>query len=1022
MRNIIRFVIAINLMIFANETRPRQISHPEEQSSFRWPEGKSMALSLTFDDARVSQIDHGLTLLDKYGVKATFYVSLNGMAKRRAGWQQAVKNGHDIGNHTLHHPCTDNFEWSKKHALEEYTLDLMATDMDSANTLIERALGVHPVSFAYPCGQTYVQKGLLTKSYIPLVAAKFESGRGWRNEIANDPLSCDLAQLAAFELDGKSFTEIKPLLESAKSKGQWLVLAGHEMKESGAQTSLLTTIEAICQYATDPSNNIWIDHVHQIASYIKGQRGETLTIPLPDYQNPLVPIEERVEDLLARMTLAEKLGQLNVPCPGMIVKDSLSRVNACLNFAEGQLVANIGPAGGFFGAGNVFKLGVRRQAEFLNRLQRIAVEKTRLKIPLLFIEEGTHGLLTPDATVFPEGLAIGSTWDTELVAKIYAASAREARSRGVHGMCTLVVEPNRDPRLGRNEEGYSEDPYLCSQIAQAIVTGMQGKDLSADDKAISVLCHYPGQSQPVSGMERGAMEISERKLREVFLPPWVAGIKKAGALGVMATYPSIDGEPAHASKKLLTTILREELDFKGIVFCEGEGIKILVYEKIVPTMKESGERCIKAGVDVSIWHEDGYMNAMVENVREGKVAIETIDRSVRRMLWVKFKLGLFEQPYVDVNRATKEGNNDASRELALQVAREGIVLLKNENDLLPLTKNLKSIAVIGPNANHKRNQLGDYVSSKITQEVVTVLEGIQHKVSPQTQIRYVKGCEIIGDKLEEITKAKEAAKKADVAIVVIGEAGDITNGEAHDVASLDLTGYQEDLLKAVHATGTPTVVVMINGRPLSIRWAAEHAPVVVEAWMCGEQGGHAVAEVLFGDYNPSGRLPITVPRHSGQLPVYYNYYPSKEYWHKHGYGKAYIDMSALPLYEFGFGLSYTSFEYSNLQITPTEIGLEGSVTVTAEVKNNGTRSGSEVVQLYIDDVISSMSTPIKELKGFAKVRLDPGEKKTVTFQLLPEHLSFLDRNLHWVVEPGTYAVMVGSSSEDIRLKGEFVVK
>ena len=673
----------------------------------------------------------------------------------------------------------------------------------------------------------------------------------------------------------------------------------------------------------------------------------------------------------------------------------------------------------------MFKEGPRPQAEFLNELQKIAAEKTRLKIPLLFMEEGTHGLLTPGATVFPEGLAIGSTWNTELVRQIYSVAGKEGRTRGVHFLGTLVVEPNRDPRLGRNEEGYSEDPYLCSQIVKAIVEGMQGDDLTSLEKAIALLCHFPGQSQPVSGLERGAMEISERTLREVFLPPWVAGIKKSGALGVMATYPAIDGLPAHVSEKLLTRILREELDFNGLVFCEGAGLGIPVYEQIVSTMKEAGELCLKAGVDVSIWHEDGYMNAMRENVQEGKVSIETVDRAVRRILRIKFLLGLFENPYVDVERAVREANTKESLQLALQTAREGIVLLKNEKNLLPLNKNIKSIAVIGPNADDAMNQLGDYTSQILTQDVVTVLEGIRNKVSSGTKVTYVKGCEIIGNKLNEISKAKAAAKSADLAIVVLGETSNRpgTNGEGYDIASLDLTGLQEDLLKAVYSSGTPTIVVLINGRPLSVRWASENIPAIVEAWNCGEQGGNAVADVIFGDYNPEGRLPITIARHSGQLPVYYNSMPSKEYWIKEGWGaKGYADMSALPLYPFGFGLSYTTFEYSNLQITPKETGPSGEIYVSADVKNTGKREGSEVVQLYFDDVISSMSTPVKELAGFEKVSLDPGEKKTVKFRLTSEQLAFLDKDLDWVVEPGVFKVMVGSSSADIHLNGEFEVK
>jgi len=733
------------------------------------------------------------------------------------------------------------------------------------------------------------------------------------------------------------------------------------------------------------------------------------------------PIDKRVEDLLSRMTLEEKLGQLNMPYHALMAEGLPAKIEALKKFAEGKLIANIGPAGGFWAPTLMFRGGPRPQAEFLNQLQKIAVENNRLKIPLLFMEEGTHGVLTPGSTVFPEGLAIGSTWNPELVKQIYSVVGKEGRTRGVHFLGTLVVEPNRDPRLGRNEEGYSEDPYLCSRIAESIVKGMQGDDLTSHEKAIALLCHFPGQGEPVSGLERGAMEISERKLREVFLPSWVAGIKKAGALGVMATYPAIDGMPAHGSEKLLTKILREELDFKGLVFSEGGGISILVYEQIVSTMKEAGELCLKAGVDVSIWHEDGYLNAMRDNVNEGKVSIETVDRSVRRILRIKFLLGLFENPYVDVEKAVKSANTKESRELARQTSREGIVLLKNENNLLPLKKNIKSIAIIGPDANAGRKQLGDYVADTVLQKVVSVLEGVRSKVSPETKVTYVKGCEIIGNELNEINKAKAAAKKADIAIVVVGEDGDNTDGEPNDVASLDLTGLQEELLEAVYSTGTPTIAILINGRALSIRWAAEKIPAIVEGWMCGEEGGNAIADVLFGDCNPGGRLPVTFPRHSGQLPVYYNYKPSKDYW-INSVKRNYIDMSSSPLYPFGFGLSYTTFEYSNLQVTPRETGPAGEISVTADVKNTGKREGSEVVQLYFDDVISSMSTPVKELGGFEKVELAPGETKTVKFILTPEQLSFLDRNLEPVVEPGIFKVMVGSSSADIRLKGEFEVK
>jgi len=748
---------------------------------------------------------------------------------------------------------------------------------------------------------------------------------------------------------------------------------------------------------------------------------------MPVYADSRSPLESRVEDLLSRMTLEEKIGQMNMPCvyEGGLGKDVKSKFEGCRKFAEGTQIAGMGPGGGFFTLPNTILFeGPRQQAEFLNELQKIALEKTRLRIPLLMTEEGTHGLMCSGATIFPEGLALGSTWNMDLVEDIYSTAAREARAIGIHQLFTLVVEPNRDPRLGRNEEGYSEDPYLCSRIAESIVKGVQGDDISSPDKVVAGLCHYPGQSQPVSGLERGAMEISERTLREVFLPPWVAGIKKNGALGVMATYPAIDGIPTHASGKILTGILREELGFKGLVLGEGGGVSTPVYEHVVPSQKEAGAITLKSGLDVGISYEEGFMLKMIENVKEGKVSMEMIDRAVRRILTQKFRLGLFENPYVDPEKAAGVSHTKENQDLALKAAREGIVLLKNEKNLLPLKKDIRSIAVIGPNADNGLNQLGDYTARVVLQDISTILDGIKEKVSGRTRINYVKGCNITGTDLNEIGKAKRAARSSDVAVVVVGESqtDPNTNGEGYDVASLDLTGMQEDLIKAVFSTGTPVIVVLINGRPLSIRWTAENVPAIVEAWNCGEQGGRAVSDILFGDFNPEGRLPITFPRHSGQLPVYYNHKPSKEYWIRHGWGTAYADMPATPLWEFGYGLGYTSFEYSNLTINPVESGPEGEFHISLDVTNTGKRYGTEVVQLYIRDVISSVTRPVKELKGFKKVRLEPGEKQRVELIINSEHLSFLDRNLERVVEPGVFEVMVGTSSENIRLKGEFQVK
>lgn len=1024
---IVAISIALCFSIGIGKARSGQADEEQNRARFQWPDGKRMGLSLTFDDARLSQPDRGIPLLDRYGVKATFYVSPDDMELRVDAWKKALGNGHEIGNHSLVHPCTGNFDWSREHALEDYTLMAMRTELDSASDRIKAALGVSPVSYAFPCGQTFIGRGINARSYIPMVASMFETGRGWFNEGPNDPAACDMSQLTGMELDGKSFEQIKSLIESAKNSGQWLILVGHEMGDGGDQTSLLPTIEAVCKYATDPANGIWIDNVHSIASYIKKKRGESPFAVRPVYKDPLFSIGQRVEDLLSRMTLEEKIGQMNMPCvyEDRLGEGLIAKTDACRKLAEGIFMEGLGPAGGFFTLANtILPEGTVQQAGFFNELQKIAIEKTRLGIPLLQTEEGTHGLMCSGATVFPEGPTIGSTWNMDLVKDLYTIAAREARAVGIHQLFTLVVEPNRDPRLGRNQEGYSEDPYFCGRMAETIVQAAQGDDVSAKDRTVAGLCHYPGQSQPAGGLERGAMEISERTLREVFLPPWEAGIKKSGALGVMATYPAVDRIPTHASEFLLTKVLRNELGFEGLVLSEGGGLATLSYMGLARNDKETGELAIKAGVDVGISFEDGYLSPMIENVKEGNVSEALIDRAVGRILEQKFRLGLFEDPYVDPEHALKVTHTKESQAVALNVAREGIVLLKNENNILPAQKNIKRIAVIGPNADHKMNQLGDYTADVVLQKAVTVLDGIRAKVSPETSVSYIKGCEIIGDEHNEVSKAREIAKAADLAIVVLGESSERpgTNGEGYDVASLDLTGLQEDLLKAVCETGTPTILVLINGRPLSIRWAAEKIPAIVEAWLPGEMGGQAVAEIIFGDCNPSGKLPITVPRHAGQLPVYYNYMPEKEYWTEHGWGKAYADMPASPLWEFGYGLSYTKYEYSNLRIDPKEIGDFGEVTISADVKNVGDRRGSEVVQLYVRDLIASVTVPVKELKGFEKITLGPGERNTVAFRLTHDDLALYNKSMEWIVERGAFEVMVGSSSKDIRLKGEFEIK
>ena len=746
----------------------------------------------------------------------------------------------------------------------------------------------------------------------------------------------------------------------------------------------------------------------------------------PIYLDAKRPIEERVDDLMSHMSLKEKIGQLNLPCVyvSQLGMDIGSKRQATQRFAAGTYTQEIGPGAGFFTLANeiLHDGDAREAAQYFNELQKIALTQTRLKIPLLEDEEGTHGAMYPGATIFPEGLAIGSSFDLDLVRSVYAATAAEARAVGINMLSTLVMELDRDPRMGRNEEGYTEDPYLDMRIGETIVHATQGTNLTDPDKAIAVLTDFPTQSSPVSGLERGAIESSERSLRENDMWPW-KGVIGAGALGVMAGYPEVEDVPAHGSEKWMTRVLRQEMGFQGVVESEGGGFQTLIDEHIVPSQKEAGALGLKAGVDLNITYEPAYMGPLVESVEEGRVAMGLVDRAVRRVLELKFRLGLFENPYVDVDRAVRVVHSQANQDLALRAGREGIVLLKNEKNLLPLKKNLKSVAVIGPNAENLMNQLGDYSPMVTPEHVVSILEGIKAKVEPGAKVTAVKGCKVLGDDKSGFAEAIRAAKNAEVAIVVVGEnqrqthastdRERPTDGEAHDVASLDLTGVQEDLVRAVFETGTPTVVVLINGRPLSTRWTAEHVPAIVEAWLPGERGGTAVADVLFGDYNPSGRLAVTIPRHSGQLPVYYNYKPTKTLWMDRGYP----EMAGTPLYPFGYGLSYTNYEYSNLHIEPAEIRPGGEANVSVDVKNVGDRAGEEVVQLYTHETYAPVSLPIKQLHGFDRVALKPGETKTVNLTLTPEDLQLLDIDMEWRVVPGDFEIMVGKSSADVPLKG-----
>jgi beta-glucosidase len=754
----------------------------------------------------------------------------------------------------------------------------------------------------------------------------------------------------------------------------------------------------------------------------------------PAYMDRTLPIAVRVDDLMKRMTLKEKIGQLNLPCVyvdqlGTSVDEKAEQVR---KFAAGTQTNEIGPGAGFFTLADTLKQkDLEWQVNYFNELQKIATTQTRLKIPVLQDEEGTHGAMFPNATVFPEGLAIGSTFDMPLVKRVYAASAEEARAIGIHVLSTLVMELDRDPRMGRNMEAYTEDPYLYAQIAKNIVRGAQGTDIAAPDKVVALMTDFPTQSEPASGMERGAVEVSERSLRENYLVPWVSGFN-AGALGVMAGYPEIEDIPEHSSEKWNTDVLRNQLGFKGILVSEGGGFESIVYENVAPDQKQAGAMGLRAGVDLNITYEPAYMGPMVQMVEDGVVPEWLIDRALRRVLELKFRLGLFENPYTDLEHAKKVMHSQEHQDLTLQVAREEIVLLKNDAHLLPLKKQMKAIAVIGPDADDAWSQLGDYSPSAVPYKMTSVLDGIRQKLGPQAKVLYAHGCDVIGGK-KDFAQALAAARKAEVAVVVVGERPDnagernlgmSTDGEAFDVASLDLTGYQEELVQAIQATGTPVVLVLVNGRPLSVRWEAEHVPAIVEAWEPGERGGEAVADVLFGDYNPSGRLAITIPRSSGQLPAFYNSKPSKAYWIKRAWSKdgGYVDMPGTPLYPFGYGLSYTTFKYSNLQVSPEQLAGGGMLNVSVDVENTGQHAGAELVQMYLHEHYAPVSLPVEQLRGFERVELQPGERKTVKMTVRPEDLMLLDRDMLWRVSPGTFDVLIGNSSEDIALSASFEVK
>ena len=754
-------------------------------------------------------------------------------------------------------------------------------------------------------------------------------------------------------------------------------------------------------------------------------------------RNDSKSIETRVADLLARMTLEEKVSQLTSVLGYNLMEDrktfSPQKAEQLLKHGIGQITR---PGGGA-------TLGPREAAGFINDVQRYLIENTRLGIPALLHEECLLGYQMVGATIFPQSIGVASTWNPEIVEEMTKAISREVRSLKIHQVLAPVLDVARDPRWGRLEETYGEDPYLVAAIGAAYVKGIQSDGIGGG--LIATLKHLAGYAATEGGLNWTPAHIPERELREIYLFPFEVAIKEAGAMAVMNGYHEIDGVPCACSRYLLNDILRREWGFEGIVVSDYWSIKMLHEDHYVASSREeAGKLALEAGVEVELPERECFTDKFCKLIEEDLVSEEILDNAVSRVLGLKFRLGVFDNPFADGEAAAKVFDMAEHRDLSRKVAQESIVLLKNDGDLLPLDKEIGKIAVIGPNADSWRNLLGDYSYPAIyelrkvlnenmdpaelselpnpTVPVVTILEGIKAKVSPNTEVLYAKGCGILDKSKDGFNEAVEISAEVDVTVIVLGGksgyAPDCTSGEERDRADINLLGVQEELLKAVCETGTPVVLVLADGRPLSIKWAAENVQAILEAWLPGEEGGNAVADVLFGDVNPGGRLPISFPIQVGQVPYYYSVKPSAG--RKRRWGK-YLDAPESCLFPFGHGLSYTTFEYSNLRIEPLEVTAAGKVTVTLDVKNVGDRAGDEVVQLYIRDRVASVTRPVKELKDFKRIALQPGDMKTVTFELSTDLLAFYDSDMNLAVEPGDFEVLVGRSSEDIRLQGELTV-
>ena len=757
---------------------------------------------------------------------------------------------------------------------------------------------------------------------------------------------------------------------------------------------------------------------------------------LPAYKDPSLSIDIRLSDLLSRMTLEEKVGQLLCPLGWEMYEIHGNEVCPSGKFKQLIKERNVGMLWATYRADPWTKktlangLNPEMAAKAGNALQKYVMENTRLGIPMFLAEEAPHGHMAIGATVFPTGIGMAATWAPEVVKEVGQVIAKEIRSQGGHISYGPVLDLTRDPRWSRVEETFGEDPVLSGTLGASMVDGLGGGNLSQKYATIATLKHFLAYAVPEGGQNGNYASVGIRDLHQNFLPPFRKAID-AGALSVMTSYNSIDGIPCTSNHYLLTQLLRNEWKFRGFVVSDLYSIEgIHESHFVAPTKENAAIQSVMAGVDVDLGG-DAYTN-LCHAVQSGQMDKAVIDTAVCRVLRMKFEMGLFEHPYVDPKIAAKTVRRKEHIELARKIAQSSITLLKNENSILPLSKMINKVAVIGPNADNRYNMLGDYTAPQEDSNVKTVLDGIITKLSP-SRVEYVRGCAIRDTTVNEIEQAIEAARRSEVVIVVVGgssardfktsyketgaavaEEGSVSDmecGEGFDRASLSLLGRQQELLESLQKTGKPLIVVYIEGRPLEKNWASEYADALLTAYYPGQEGGNAIADVLFGDYNPSGRLPISVPRSVGQIPVYYNQKAPRNH--------DYVEVSSSPLYSFGYGMSYTTFEYSDLQVVQKSARC---FEVSFKVKNTGKYDGEEVSQLYMRDEYASVVQPMKQLKHFERFHLKKGEEKKVTFVLTEEDFFLVNYTLKKVVESGNFHLMIGAASNDIRLQNVILVE